>query len=120
MELAEKQLQLLSRRNLVVLATASLAGEPRAIIVEINKADKNKLIITDNEMGQTCQNLLANKKVFLLAFKQDYNYCLKISGEAEYHSSGEYFDFVKNLETNKKTNPKGAVVVRVKEIIEFQ
>jgi predicted pyridoxine 5'-phosphate oxidase superfamily flavin-nucleotide-binding protein len=120
MELTEKQLELLSRRNLVILATANLDGEPRAIIVEINKTDKDKLVITDNEMGQTRQNLLANKKVFILAFEQDYSYCLKISGRAEYHSSGEYIDFVKKIEANKDRAPKGAVVIKIDTVIEFK
>jgi predicted pyridoxine 5'-phosphate oxidase superfamily flavin-nucleotide-binding protein len=120
MELTEKQIELLSRRNLVVLATASLKGDPRAIIVEVNKAGGDKLIITDNEMGATKDNFLANNKVFVLAFEADYSYCLKIIGVAKHYQGGEHFDFVKNLETNKKQNPKGAVVVNIKQIIEFQ
>lgn len=119
MELTEKQLELLSRRNLVILATANHNAEPRAIIVEANKAEKDKIIITDNQMGITRDNLLSNKHVFLLAYEEDYHYCLKISGDTEYFASGEYFDFVRNLETNKNYLPKGVVVVTINEIIEF-
>jgi len=120
MKLTEKQLDLLSRRNLVILATSNSGGEPRAIIVEANKAEKDKIIITDNQMGITRDNLLANKNVFLLAYEEDYHYGLKISGGAEYYTSGEYFDFVKNLETNKNHSPKGAVVVTIKQVSEFK
>ncbi len=120
MKLTEKQLDLLNRRKLVVLATSSLDGKPRAIIVEVNQVKDDKIIITDNEMETTRKNLLENKNVFILAFEEDYHYGLKISGEAEYYTEGEYFGFVKNLETNKDFSPKGAVVITVKEIVEFK
>lgn len=120
MELNEKQQELLMRRNLVVLATSSLDGQPRAIIVEVNKAEGETLIITDNEMNETRNNLLANGKVSILAFEEDYSFCFKIFGVAEYCQSGEYYDFVKNLETNKKEVPKGAVVIAIDKVIEFK
>lgn len=120
MKLAEKQIDLLKRRKIVVLATSSLKGEPQAIIVEANQVKDDKIIITDNEMETTRKNLLENNKVALLAFEEDYSYCLKILGEAEYCTKGEYFDFVKNLETNESRSPKGAVVITVKETIEFE
>ncbi|MDD5172970.1 MAG: pyridoxamine 5'-phosphate oxidase family protein [Patescibacteria group bacterium] len=120
MELTEKQLDLLSRRNLMIFATSGYNNKPRAIIVEVNKAEKDKIIITDNQMGSTKDNLLTNKNVFLLAYEEDYHYGLKISGIAEYYTSGEHFDFVKNLETNKNWSPKGVVVVTIKDIIEFE
>jgi len=119
MELDGKQLDLLARRNLVILATSSLDGKPRAIIVEVNKAEKNKIIITDNQMQITKKNLLENKNVFLLAYEEDYHYGLKISGKAEYYSAGEYFDFVNNLETNSAYSPRGAIVITVREAVEF-
>ncbi len=120
MQLVEKQLDLLNRRNLVVLATSSLDNVPRAIIVEINKVDGDKIIITDNQMAKSRANLLENKNVFILAFEEDYHYGLKISGQAEYHTDGEYFDFVKKLETNKDYSSKGVVVIKVKEVLEFK
>lgn len=119
MEFTEKQLDLLSRRSLIVLATSSSTAEPRAIIVEANKAEKDKIIITDNQMGTTMNNLLTNKNVFVLAYEEDYSYGLKISGNVEYYINGEYFDFVKSLEANKDYSPKGVVVVSVKEVVEF-
>jgi len=120
MQLTKKQKELLSRRNLIVLATSGLDEQPRAIIVEINNTEEDKIIITDNEMGVTKDNLLVNNKVFVLANEADYSYCLKIFGTAEYFQSGRYFDFVKNLETNKKQNPKGAVVIEIDKVIEFK
>jgi len=48
----------LSRRNLAVLATSGLDKQPRAIIVEINNAEGDKIVITDNEMGATKDKLI--------------------------------------------------------------
>jgi len=120
MQLTKKQKELLSRRNLAVLATSGLDKQPRAIIVEINNAEGDKIVITDNEMGATKDNLLMNNKVFVLANEADYSYCLKISGTAKYSQSGRCFDFVKNLKTNKKQNPKGVVVIKIDKVIEFK
>lgn len=97
MKLNEKQLDLLTRRNLVVLATSN-SDNPRAIIVEANKVEDDRIIITANEMQITKENILANKNVFLLAYEKDYSYGLKIAGEAEFYADGKYFDFVNNLE----------------------
>ena len=120
MKLSEKQLDLLKRRNLIVLATSDLKGNPRAIIVELNKVEDNKIIITDNQMEKTKDNILENNNISILAFEEDYHYGIKISGSAEYYTKGEYFDYVKNLETNKGYNPKGTIVIDIKEIIEFE
>ena len=119
MSLTKEQIKLLTDNNVIVLATSDLENNPRAIFVEINKVEPDKIIITDNQMDRTKNNLLENRKVFIVAFKKDYSYGLKISGEAEYHTEGNYLDFVKNLETNKKFSPKGAIVINIKEIREF-
>ena len=119
MKLTKKQIDLLNRRKIVVLATSNLKAKPRAIFVEVNRAKDNQIIITDNEMKTTRRNLLENNQAALLAFEKDFSYCLKISGKAKYYKSGKYFDFVKNLETNKNYSPKGAIVITIKEILEF-
>jgi len=119
MNLSEKQINLLNRRKIVVLTTSNLQAKPWAILAEVNQAKDDQIIITDNEMVITRENLLKNKQVALLAFEEDYSYCLKILGEAEYYTEGEYFDFVKNLETNKDQSPKGAIVITIKEVDEF-
>jgi uncharacterized pyridoxamine 5'-phosphate oxidase family protein len=119
MDLTRKQINLLKKNNLVVLATADISGRPRAIFVEVNGLDKGKIVITDNQMRKTKSNLLKNKAVFLLIFAKDYSYGLKLSGKAEYHSTGGYFNFVRGLAANKGYSPKGAVVITVDKVVEF-
>lgn len=120
MELTKKQLDLLKRRKIVVLATSSASVQPRAIFVEINQVRDDKVIITDNEMETTKKNLLENKNVFVLVFEEDCHYGLKILGEAEYRTEGEYFDFVKNLESNRDYDPKGVLIITIKDVVEFE
>lgn len=120
MEFSGKQTELLNRRKIIVLATSDLEGKPRASLVEVNKVENDKIVITDNEMATMRNNLVENKKIACVAFEEDYSYCLKILGEAEYCVTGEYFDFVKSLDANKGQNPKGAIVITAKEIIEFK
>lgn len=118
MKLTEKQLDLLNRKKIIVLATTDSNKKPRAIFVEVNQVKNDKIIITDNEMEITRKNILENKQVFLLIFEEDYHYVLKIIGEVEYYTKGKYFDFVKGLKTNKNYSPKGAIVINIKKVTE--
>jgi len=119
-KLSDKQKELLKRRSIVVLSTSSLQGNPRSIFVEINSVDDDKVVITDNEMGTTKDNLIENNKVFILAFENDYSYCLKMEGKADYYDKGEYLDFIKGLDSNKGRNPKGVIIVNIKSLVEFK
>lgn len=119
MELTQKQIDLLNKQKTIVLITSNKNKEPRGIFVELNKIEDNKIIITDNEMKITNQNIKENKNVFVLVFETDYSYGLKISGKSNYFSEGDYFEYVKNLEGNKNYSPKGAVVVEIERVEEF-
>ncbi len=118
--LTQKQIDLINRRNVVVLATSDIKGKPRSTFVVVNKIENNQIIITDNEMGRMRDNLLVNNEVALLAFEADYSYCLKIARKAKYYTTGDYFDYVKLLDANKNQKPKGAIVITPEEIIEFK
>lgn len=120
MKLTNKQVDFLNRQKIVVLGTADLKAEPRCIFVEMNMVYYDKMIITDNEMKKTKKNILENPQVFILAFKKDYSYGLKISGIAEYHTNTPYFDCVRNLKENKNYKPKGAIVITPDKITEFR
>lgn len=119
MQLTDKQIDLINRQKLAVLSTANLGNEPRAVFVEINKTNGDELVITDNHMEITKNNILENKNVFVLVGNDDLKWGVKISGEAKYYNSGEYFDMVKSLATNKYYQPKGAVVIKIVKINEF-
>ena len=118
MELSSKQQDFIMQHSLVVLSTLTKDTSPRSILVEINKVDNDKLIITDNQMETTQQNIKTNPKVcVLISDIENYTY-LKIDGEASYYDDGEYFEYVKNLPWNALYTPKWAVVIKINNIKE--
>lgn len=118
MNLSQKQLKLINDQKIAVLSTSSKDAKPRAIFVEINKAENDKIIFTDNQMDISNRNILENGQVALLIFPKDLSYYIKISGRAKYYSEGPDFDFVKSLETNSNYSPRGAIVVETEKITE--
>jgi len=118
MRLTNKQIDFLNQNKIIILGTADRNAKPRCILVETNLVYFDKIIVTDNEMKITRKNILQNPQVFVLSFKKDYSYCLKISGSAEYHKKGPYFDTVRNLKENKNYKPKGAIVIIPEKIVE--
>ena len=116
--LTDDQIKFLEANRIAVLSTVSKDGQPRSIFVEASRFDTDQIIITDNYMKITKQNLLDNSKVFILAFAANYERMLNIEGTASYETEGENFDFVKNSEQNKDFSPKAAVVVKITNITE--
>ncbi|AKM78224.1 MAG: hypothetical protein UX49_C0001G0007 [Candidatus Wolfebacteria bacterium GW2011_GWC2_46_275] len=119
MNLTEKQKELLNRRKVVALATASKDADPQVTFVEINLVEDDDLVFTDNQMTTARNNILENGKVVLMAFEQDYGYCLKLFGTAQYHTGGERFEYVKHLADNEGFSPRAAVVITIEHVIEF-
>jgi len=103
--------------KIVALTTVTKDGKPHSIAVEINKIIDNNIIITNNQMNVTPINLKGNSNVSILVWNNEKGF--RIEGKGEYYESGEWFNFVKKLEENKNYNPKGAIIVRIKRIIEL-
>jgi len=118
MKLTTEQSKFIDENKDAILATANKAGEPRAILVELNKYENDEIVITDNAMKITKENFLQNNKVFVLVFNKDYSLCLKISGQLSYQTKGNCADWVRGLETNKNWKPFGALVIKINNIIE--
>lgn len=105
--------------NLVALATVDYENRPNVIAVGCVKVvSENQIVITDNFMEETSENIKKNNWVCLAVWDKDEN-GYKINGDAEYYSSGEWLDFVKNLPENKSYPAKGAIVVDVLDIVEL-
>ena len=116
--LTEKQKDVFKKNSVIVLTTCSGSKQPRSIFVEVNKVESDYLVVTNNEMKISSENLKNNPNVFILAFNPDYSCVLKIAGAAEYLTSGEDFEFVKNLEGNKNYSRKAAVKINIKHVEE--
>jgi len=116
--LTEEQLELIESQNIVALSTSSVDGQAHTIFVEVNKADVDSMVITDNHMVKTLANIEENDKVFVLVYSGNYQTVLNITGTAVYHGSGGLLEYVKNLPANDGYEPKGAVEVRIANVEE--
>lgn len=102
--------------NPVALATIDENNHPNVIAVAYVKiVGNNEIIITDNYMTKTKENIQQNPNICLAVWNKDWD-GYKIIGTAEYLTSGEWFDFIKSLPENKGLPAKGAILVSVKEI----
>lgn len=107
-----KEIKKIIEKNVLILAT-SKNNKPHLIVVADVKVTGNEIVITDNYMKET-KNNLRNKNIALLLLNKNQGYELR--GEAKYFSSGKWLEFVKKLKENKGFKPKGAIVVKIKKI----
>ncbi len=100
------------------MALATMNNEkPYNIVIMYAKIKDNKIIITDNHMKTTIENIKNNPNVSLVFWEGEKGY--QIEGKAGYHNSGEWLDFVKSLKENEGLPAKGAIVVNIEEIKEI-
>lgn len=105
--------------NYVAFATVDKDCKPNVIAVACVKVlGKNKLLITDNFMKHTGENLKGNNNV-CLAVWNDKEEGYKLVGKAEYFSDGKWLKFVKQMPENKGFPAKGAIVIIVSKLIEL-
>jgi len=106
---------------MVAIATVNKEGKPHNIVVEVNKIKDGRVIVTNNYMKSTVENIKNNPNVSLVFWygKEGAEKGYRIDGRAEYFDSGEWLDFVKGLKENKGYPAKGAIVIEVNEVKEL-
>ena len=98
----------------VAVATVTKDSKPYAIVIMYAKVIDNKIIITDNYMKTTVENIKNNPNVSLVFWQGEEGW--RISGTVTYHSSGRWLDYVKSLKENQGFPAKGALIINVEEI----
>ena len=108
----------LIENNPVAFATVTGGGNnPNVIGVAFVKVvSDNEILITDNYMNQTKNDILVNKNVCLLVWGTDLK-GYKIIGEAEYFIEGKWKEYVEAMKENEGLPAKGAILVTVSKII---
>ncbi len=109
------------------IATVNRDNKPNlAVASNIRVLDKNKLVISINEMNNTHKNIEYNDNVVLTVFNDKW-VGLRMFGNGKFYESGEYYDFCfKTFFPNGKvspcgaTKPKGALVITINEIEEYK
>ncbi len=108
-------------KAIVAVATVDEKNQPHNISVACVKIKDDKIILTDNYMKSTVENIKKNPNVSLVFWygKEGEEKGYRINGKAEYFDSGKWVEFVKELEENKGYPAKGAIVIEVNEIKEL-
>ncbi|KKQ95058.1 MAG: hypothetical protein UT66_C0009G0005 [candidate division CPR2 bacterium GW2011_GWC1_39_9] len=111
MKISEKAKKLIEGRT-VVLGTVGDLG-PNVTPVAACKVIDDKIIVTNNYLGSTLENILKNPNIAVGVWDDsnlDEAYGFKFYGKAEYHADGKWLDFVQGLEENEGMPSKGAIV----------
>lgn len=97
-----------------------------SVASEVRALDKDKIIISVNEMNNTKKNIEYNPNVVLTVFNEEW-VGLRIFGKVSFYTNGEYYDlcsktfFVDGEVTPfGATKPKGAIVISIKKAEEFK
>lgn len=102
----------------IALVSMNENGSPHLIAVAYAKVVENKIIITDNFMKTTSENIKRNPKVLLAVWNENFE-GYRIEGSAEYHDKGSWLKFVKGLKKNECSPAKGAIVVTISETVKL-
>ena len=102
--------------NPIAFSTIDSTNKPNVIAVAYVKVvSNNQILITDNFMKQTKENLLLNNNVCLAVWDKDWN-GYKISGIAEYFINGQWKKYIENMPENKGLPAKGAIMVNISKL----
>ena len=115
-----KELKKLIEENTLALATVSEQGQPHCIAVAFVKVVSDKqILVTDNYMVETRQNILRNSEVALVVWNKDWQKdCAghSLKGKAKYFAKGKWHEAVRKIPENKSEPCKGAILVTIDKI----
>jgi len=101
----------------IAMATVSPDNKPHAIVIMYAKVKDGKIVITNNYMNSTINNLKSNPHISLVFWEGESGW--RIDGRVEYFDSGEWLEFVKKLPENKNEPANGALIVEIESIKEL-
>jgi len=104
-------------KAIIAVATVNSNNTPHNTPIMYAKVKDDKVVITNNYMKTTIDNIKNNPQVSLVFWEGEKGW--RIDGKAEHYDSGEWFDFVKSLDENKEFSPRGAIIIEVNEIKEL-
>ncbi len=121
MTLNEDMIDAIEKDNLVFLSTCA-DDIPNVVPIGFARPlDDEKILLVDNFMKKTRENLEKNPRAALVI--RDASKCpYQFKGTVEIHTSGELFDEAVDWATSvmSKLSPKAAIVFKVQEIYSVQ
>lgn len=95
------------------IATVTPNNEPNlSVASDIKVLDKNIILISNNEMINTPDNILSNENIIITSFNNKWA-GLRLTGKAKYYTSGEYFDICNKYFNNETATPKGVIIIKI-------
>ena len=116
-QMSEEMRTVLEEVSLWILATADRDGMPNAVPIRWTKVlGDDRLMLVDNFMKKTIDNIAVNPKVSISVWKERTGYQFK--GAATIENSGPTFEEGKELLAKAGSNrsPKGVVIVGIDSI----
>jgi len=106
--------------NAIGLATTDKNGNPHNIAVAYLKViSNNEIIISDNHLNETIENIKRNSNVALVVWRNDWEEnCIgyELKGKAEYFTKGKWIEFIKKIPENEGEPCKGAILIKINKI----
>ncbi|MCX6744894.1 MAG: pyridoxamine 5'-phosphate oxidase family protein [Candidatus Parcubacteria bacterium] len=104
--------------NPIALATCA-KNKPHVIAVaNVKVIGKDTVVITDNLMKTCKNNILKNHNIALAVWDKKWD-GYRLKGEAEYFDKGKWLDFVKKMKENKGYLAKGAILIKINEVVKL-
>ena len=101
-------------KAIIAVASVDKTNKPHNIAIMYAKVIDNKIIITNNFMKKTIENIKKNPNISLVFWENEEGW--RVDGKAEYHESGNWLEFVKKLKENEGLPARGAIVVNIEKI----
>ncbi|RLI96568.1 MAG: hypothetical protein DRP00_05155 [Candidatus Aenigmatarchaeota archaeon] len=113
-----EEVKKLIEENALAFATVDENGNPHCIAVgDVKVVSTDQLLVGDNYMIETIQNIKRNPKVALAVWNRNWEEkCIgyELRGVAEYFTSGKWHEMVKEI--HKGFPAKGAILVTINKI----
>lgn len=119
MRIPEKVKKLFLNQPLIAFSTADRLGFPNVVPIYWKMVvDEETLLLIDNYMKMTKENLQDNPKVCISFWDANTEEAYKVKGKAFYHVDGKIYNQGKEFIrlSRPEAKPKGAVEIRVEEI----
>ena len=119
MKIPKEVKNLFEKTTLIAFGTANKKGNPNVVPIFWKKIlNDETILIIDNFMKMSKENLLENNKVCISFWNPDTEEAYKIKGTGLYHTNGLIYEEGKKFIQSKKPKkvPKGVAEVKLTEI----
>ncbi|PIZ56716.1 hypothetical protein COY23_02665 [bacterium (Candidatus Torokbacteria) CG_4_10_14_0_2_um_filter_35_8] len=110
-----KELKKLIEENILAFATCDENKNPHCIAIgDVKVVSKNQVLIGDNYMVETIDNIQKNKNVALVVWNRNENIGYELKGKAEYFTNNKWHKMVQKI--HKGFPAKGAILFTINKI----